>query len=489
MGVLALFLLNTAQAQQMLVDLSTGVANGNIPVGSADDNWKVLIPGTGSYVNTYVNNGWVPAASNHNYSYMDPWVQCISPAMDPTTGMMLNVTASGQHIYRLQFNFNKTCNNITSARLMLGGANGSPYGICTGDEVTGLKLNGYTVTNPTYPTTNYLNIDFMSTNGATPQASTVPTQAINISPGFFVNGTNSFYIVVDPSKTPSYYTAALMVDAYLEINYTYTGPASNMFDLTGSSSLICPGTSGSLSLGFAPGYSGTYSYVVSPGGASGTVPAYPTKSTIAISPTATTNYGITVTNASGCPLTLNQSVTVPAVPTITADAFVCSGSGGHITINNAPGASVKISVQNGGKGSIYTGTPTGTITLPAITSTTTYIVTITDVNGCVTTINCTMTIALCTARQSGDNSSETIDKAAEQIIVAPNPSQGVFVLSTGGAKGQATIQDATGKVLLQLSLNSETKEYSIDLTGYAKGLYILSLNTDREHVSKKLIIE
>lgn len=97
-----------------------------------------------------------------------------------------------------------------------------------------------------------------------------------------------------------------------------------------------------------------------------------TGSSVSVSPTATTTYTVTGTDANGCVNSDQLTVTVNALPTITAsaDLDICEGSSATLT---ALGATSYAWDNGAGAGASVTVSPAGT---------TTYTVTGTDANGC-----------------------------------------------------------------------------------------------------------
>jgi protocatechuate 3,4-dioxygenase beta subunit/predicted transcriptional regulator len=102
-----------------------------------------------------------------------------------------------------------------------------------------------------------------------------------------------------------------------------------------------------------------------------------TTATIAVNPTATTTYTVTVTNSNGCIKSDDVVVTVNPLPTVEAgsDVIICEGSSTTLTAVASNGTGpFTYSWDNGlGVGAVKTVSPVVT---------TTYIVTVTDAKGC-----------------------------------------------------------------------------------------------------------
>ncbi|MBP1629307.1 MAG: flavobacterium repeat protein [Bacteroidetes bacterium] len=79
----------------------------------------------------------------------------------------------------------------------------------------------------------------------------------------------------------------------------------------------------------------------------------------------------------------------------------------------------------------------------------------------------------------------------QDITLYPNPTNGKAKLSIQrlNDKAQVNIFDLTGRVLKTYTIDTNQKELEIDLSGYAKGVYNISINNNNTNISKKLIIQ
>ena len=75
--------------------------------------------------------------------------------------------------------------------------------------------------------------------------------------------------------------------------------------------------------------------------------------------------------------------------------------------------------------------------------------------------------------------------------VGPNPSNGRFELQwTNSTKTSFTVYDITGKQVLKVTtVPTGSINHSLDMTSFAKGMYILKATMDGTTVTKKLIIK
>ncbi|MBP1629308.1 MAG: hypothetical protein H6Q15_201 [Bacteroidetes bacterium] len=77
------------------------------------------------------------------------------------------------------------------------------------------------------------------------------------------------------------------------------------------------------------------------------------------------------------------------------------------------------------------------------------------------------------------------------ITLYPNPTNGKAKLTIQSLndKAHVIIFDLTGRALKTYIIDTNQKELEIDLSGYAKGVYNISINNNNTNISKKLIIQ
>ena len=81
----------------------------------------------------------------------------------------------------------------------------------------------------------------------------------------------------------------------------------------------------------------------------------------------------------------------------------------------------------------------------------------------------------------------TEEHSAENVNVFPNPSNGmVYICAESQQVQELQVFDLSGRMLLQKSIGE--KEFSIDLSGYNAGTYILRLTTSNSAETNKIII-
>jgi len=86
-----------------------------------------------------------------------------------------------------------------------------------------------------------------------------------------------------------------------------------------------------------------------------------------------------------------------------------------------------------------------------------------------------------------------IDLLSNSLEVYPNPSTGIFNLIisnpyTGTA--DVNVYDMQGQKLFtqQNSVNISSNKFTIDLSGFSKGVYLLNVTINGSRLSKKLIL-
>ena len=261
----------------------------------------------------------------------------------------------------------------------------------------------------------------------------------NAASGSEYTGTNLAVVYVKPSSsTPVVYTASVSNGSCTTTGTTtVTANSLPVFSLNGTS--ICSGGSATLTptatVGTAP-Y--TYAWTSTPSGfTDGNV------SSITVSPTSTTAYNVTATDANGCSTASAASATVtvntPATITASSAVTICTGQSTNLTVSGAVSYTwtpTPASTSNGG----------ATVTVSP-TSTTTYTVTGVDANGCTTgskTVLVTVLDQLASITASAPNYCYGSTSLALSTTSAATANTGTVSYSWTGPNGfTASTQNAT----------------------------------------------
>jgi len=180
------------------------------------------------------------------------------------------------------------------------------------------------------------------------------------------------------------------------------------------------------------------------------------------------SYVVTVTNAAGCSATASTSVTVnanPVTPTI-------SESGDTLVASPGTGFTYQWYLD---------GNPVAGATsfnyLPVVNGL--YSVVITNANGCSST-----------SAEFGTNVSIEEPGSNLYVNLYPNPASGnVNISFTEPVKGMIELIDVNGRSISTWKIQDYQTTISLDIAGFASGIYQLKINTEGSVQYKKLIIK
>ncbi len=256
---------------------------------------------------------------------------------------------------------------------------------------------------------------------------------------------------------------------FTSITHSCDCPTSATISITGDNP-VCDGNTSIVEVTFA---GGTGPYNVTLLGPSG-----PSVQNSATSPATFTIsdggvYGANIENTGdACTVSASGSaiLSTASLPIVDAgaDETICSSDNATITATGADSYTWDNSL---GAGATHTVSPTVT---------TTYIVTGTDVNGCVDTDDVVITVDACTA---------VSDAQLGDISVYPNPTQGILYLKgLNGAYGIELV-NGLGVAVGSWSGQSNGGNVSVDLTGKIAGVYFLVLTQDDEQQILRIVKE
>ncbi|HRG01755.1 MAG TPA: T9SS type A sorting domain-containing protein [Bacteroidia bacterium] len=187
-----------------------------------------------------------------------------------------------------------------------------------------------------------------------------------------------------------------------------------------------------------------------------------------VTPSANDSYTVTGTDANGCENIAVSTVTVNALPVLTAvtnNTLLCVGQTATLSVNGA---------------TTYTWSTTENTTDIAVSPTvqTTYTVNGTDANGCENTTTVTQDVSLCTGITTLSNDAS--------VNVYPNPSKGLFVIELTFVS-KVTVMNALGQVVIEETFDAG--KHTININNEATGVYFVKVMTNNKQQIIKLIKE
>jgi hypothetical protein len=337
------------------------------------------------------------------------------------------------------------------------------------------------------------------------------------------NGSSGSSLVLTPSITSTIsVTGTGTNNCTRTVTRTITVEALPNVIIIASNNVVCSGTSVTLTA------TGANNYVWQP--------LNSTSQSVAVAPTSATIYTLTGTTVNGCVGTSTIQLTINSLPvvSINAPSSICSGyeailtasgagtytwsngsngqtttvipvtgnstfsvagaSGGctgtqtvTISVDPSPTVQVSTSTITSCAGMDVTLTANGALTYSWNTSdttaaivvapvvTTVYTVTGFGSNGCGHTIAYTHTVTDCT-----DIDELTLNNT---FNIYPNPNNGSFVIAA--LKGHITVFDGTGREIMNTEIfNSQP----VNITGLAKGFYLVAIQNGNKTTTKKIIV-
>ena len=287
--------------------------------------------------------------------------------------------------------------------------------------------------------------------------------------GSSTGGSGPFTYTLTPGSCSTLPCTSLCAGGYTIITSNAGGCTStSIINLTQPTAMVISPTTTNVACNGA--CNGTFNAIVSGG-----TPAYMYSPALPWSGLCAGNYSISVTDSKGCQAT--SSVTITQPPVLTAVTSITNTSCGSCTDGAA-------SVSSGGGTPAYTyqwmpgGQTTPTISNLPIGC---YTVVVTDFKGCQTS---SITCISFTTTTSIDGLN-----LANNITIAPNPSNGVFTITLNNTTDviEAFVTNALGQVV-KTEATKNASQLNIDLSGMSKGIYYLTITThDRKNMMKLIL--
>lgn len=292
------------------------------------------------------------------------------------------------------------------------------------------------------------------------------------------DGTNNYFF--DEGNLTSTFVAGtwtinLEVDASCQtdidgpFNMTVNPPLGGTFNTTDEN---CIASDGEIDITLNGGDGGPYNYSINNGATTELTSTYP--GLIA------GDYTYLFTDNAGCELT--GTITVDNAntfaPTITPDATIAALTSTDLTVT---GGVTWVWYENNGGGPVEIGTTQTVTVAPAVT--TTYLCNVTDGSGCEAELEVTLTV------DTGGGISESL---ANSFSIYPNPTQGEFQLIFGLNEPRdmhiEIINIVGDKVFIKDLNDIKNQTVNFNLEAMAAGVYFVTIQSEGESVSKKIVL-
>ena len=260
---------------------------------------------------------------------------------------------------------------------------------CTGTDMVTITVNANPVVDAG-PDAGICSGSGVVVGGAPTATSGTPPYTYNWAPAGGLSSTTTANPTANPAGTTTYTVTVTDANGCTGTDMVMVTVSANPIANAGADYTMCSGDM--VTIGGAPtGSSGTPPYTYSWAPAAGLSSA--TAANPDASPTATTTYTLTVSDAGGCTATDMVTVTVNPVPVATAGSDVALCAGSSVVIGGGPTGSA------GTPPYTYSWAPASGLVSPTDANptatpaaTTNYTVTVTDVNGCTSTDEVVVTV-------------------------------------------------------------------------------------------------
>ena len=205
----------------------------------------------------------------------------------------------------------------------------------------------------------------------------------------------------------------------------------------------------------------------------------------------TANIRYTVVYANGCSQYANKPITVNTIPAVPSLAYAPGYSnpttpGGFCTnrIFGVVGSPIGGTWSSTGIISI---SPVGVVSTGPVAGVSSFTYTYTNAAGCSSSRTIARNIILCTPRGIANNGQLTINNL--QFTMYPNPTKSVvnFNVEKLVGSGQIIVTNILGKQIKTLSLSMGAN--TVDVSSFAKGMYLVTIVTNEGRQTEKLVVE
>lgn len=297
-------------------------------------------------------------------------------------------------------------------------------------------------------------------------------------------------------------TCTIGFGAACGITYTMSvthSPAPSVSVSASPSGIVCFGSSTTLT---ASGTATIFTWAPATGLSSTSGPV------VIASPTVTTTYTVTGFNAAGCSRTTMITVTVN--PQLLANAgtndTTCCGSIWWLGNGSATASGGTPFASPFPNNYTWSWSPAtnltcsncpnpGAMSCTGAPGPTTYTLTVTDANGCTATSTVTIWFNYCRlANPNADQdqhstAARTITATAGDMSIAPNPSNGNFIITLpGSASHDVEVVDLLGEVVYSKSGIADAT-LSVDLSTQPKGIYIVKCKVGTELFVQRIVVQ
>lgn len=80
-------------------------------------------------------------------------------------------------------------------------------------------------------------------------------------------------------------------------------------------------------------------------------------------------------------------------------------------------------------------------------------------------------------------------KPQSELSIKPNPSNGVFTITSQSAILSVQVHDMLGNIIYNQTISNSALNMNIDLSNQPKGIYFIKVKTNEEFYNDKVVIQ